>query len=153
VAPPVHTPAPESECEQCGGSFAPRQSGGKPQRFCSSECRSGFHNAERAPPPQRIKEPETLVETLAPNIGLSESPILGRPKAQDDLEFDWISDGTIVLREQRATAIYRNGADELVIRQRADWNEEADTFIVITAGNEQAFLDRLCDVLGICSAP
>jgi hypothetical protein len=31
-------------CDQCGEPFEPRsKSGGKPQRFCSPECRAAFH--------------------------------------------------------------------------------------------------------------
>lgn len=51
-------PAPElplaakPACEQCGNSFEPRKgSGGKPQRFCSTECRMNFHaqRSQRSP--------------------------------------------------------------------------------------------------------
>ena len=34
-------------CEWCGNSFAPRTNGGKPQRFCSGDCRKQFHAACR----------------------------------------------------------------------------------------------------------
>ncbi len=32
-------PSPAIDCPWCGSSFAPRGSGGKPQRFCSPRCR------------------------------------------------------------------------------------------------------------------
>ncbi len=32
-------------CLWCEAEFAQRKSGGKAQRFCSSECRTAFHNA------------------------------------------------------------------------------------------------------------
>ena len=32
-------------CLWCEAEFAPRKTGGKAQRFCSSECRTAFHNA------------------------------------------------------------------------------------------------------------
>ena len=55
-APPL--PQGEARCDCCGNLFTPRsQSGGKPQRFCSIECRrvlwaagfsgGGFHAAVR----------------------------------------------------------------------------------------------------------
>jgi hypothetical protein len=38
-------------CDQCGKSFDPRSgSGGKPLRFCSSECRTAFHNDPQRSP-------------------------------------------------------------------------------------------------------
>ena len=32
-------------CLWCETEFAPRKTGGKAQRFCSSDCRAAFHNA------------------------------------------------------------------------------------------------------------
>ena len=32
-------------CLWCEAEFAPRKTGGKAQRFCSSDCRAAFHNA------------------------------------------------------------------------------------------------------------
>ena len=32
-------------CLWCEAEFAQRKTGGKAQRFCSSECRTAFHNA------------------------------------------------------------------------------------------------------------
>jgi len=69
----------------------------------------------------------------------------------DDSEFKW-NDRDIVLREQRETAIYWNPNGDLVIRQRADWNETDDPFLVIGANNVFEFIDKLCDVAGIPSA-
>jgi hypothetical protein len=46
-----------------------------------------------------------------------------------------------ILREQRATAASRNKAGELVIRQRATWDEDRDTFVFISPENEVAFLE------------
>jgi hypothetical protein len=34
-------------CEWCGVVFAPRQSGGTPQRFCSATHRNAYHTAVR----------------------------------------------------------------------------------------------------------
>ncbi|MFL9827181.1 hypothetical protein [Rhodoplanes sp. SY1] len=73
-------------------------------------------------------------------------------EAADIDDFDWDENDSIVLQEQRATAVYRNKRGALVIRQERSWDEEDDTFIVISRTNEQAFIDRLCDELGIGSA-
>jgi hypothetical protein len=44
-------------CDQCGEPFEPRTgNGGKPQRFCSSECRIAFHNE-----PQRGQRSPTCI--------------------------------------------------------------------------------------------
>ena len=49
IAEPVASPIATAlcgTCEQCGKSFTPRAgSGGKHQRFCSSECRQRWHTA------------------------------------------------------------------------------------------------------------
>ena len=43
------TPAIAQACEHCGGDFIPRTgSGGKPQRFCSPDCRTAFHERQRS---------------------------------------------------------------------------------------------------------
>ena len=34
-------------CLWCSGGFAPRRSGGSPQRFCSRTCRNNFNTAAR----------------------------------------------------------------------------------------------------------
>jgi hypothetical protein len=56
-------------------------------------------------------------------------------------EFDWNTDDSIILKEQRATAAYRNPLGELVIRQRT-WPDE-DTILFISPENEVAFLEGL----------
>ena len=49
-------------CDQCGKPFDPRSgSGGKPQRFCSSECRIAFHNE-----PQRGQRSPTCIAPSLP---------------------------------------------------------------------------------------
>ncbi|WP_143270202.1 hypothetical protein [Bradyrhizobium sp. Ghvi] len=75
-----------------------------------------------------------------------------RDKERDYDDFDWSSDQSVVLREQRATAVYRNRWNGLVIRQEKSWDEESDPFLVITQENCDVFVDRLCDLLGVPSA-
>jgi hypothetical protein len=52
-------------CDQCGEPFEPRTgNGGKPQRFCSSECRIAFHNE-----PQRgQRSPTCIASTTLPAV-------------------------------------------------------------------------------------
>jgi hypothetical protein len=61
----------------------------------------------------------------------------------DSNDFDWCNDESIVLQEQRATAIYHNRHGDLVIRQRAAWDDEADVFVSVTPGNSNIFLDAV----------
>ncbi len=56
-------------------------------------------------------------------------------------DFDWDADDAVILREQRATAVYRNKAGELIIRQRASWCDDGDTFVYVTDENVTAFLE------------
>lgn len=67
-------------------------------------------------------------------------------------DFDWANDPSVILQEQRATAIYKNKYDGVVIRQERSWDEESDPFLVIAEHNCATFLDRLCDLMGIPSA-
>jgi hypothetical protein len=103
-------------------------SGSKPQRFCSSKCRE-----------------------LVPATEMLPLPAFEAARGHD---FDWAAEaregGSVVLRQQRMTAVYRNTAGDLVIRQERDWNEEEDPFVVITQQNEQEFW---IDFLGIRSCP
>jgi hypothetical protein len=72
--------------------------------------------------------------------------------AKDGEEFSWDdNDDQVVLRQQQATAVYRNSAGDLVIRQQ-NWPDDEDSMIIIAAQCEGAFIDQLCDALGIGSA-
>lgn len=61
-------------------------------------------------------------------------------------DFNWSRDPSIVLREQRATAIYRNGYNGIVIRQERNWDEDSDPFMVITDENAVTFMEALAKV-------
>lgn len=63
------------------------------------------------------------------------------PTAQPDDDFNWHTDDSVILREQRATAVYRNRHGELIIRQQAAWDDEEDTFVYVTPENVTAFLE------------
>ncbi|UGY23572.1 hypothetical protein HU675_0037390 [Bradyrhizobium septentrionale] len=62
---------------------------------------------------------------------------------REEVEFNWNDDDSIILREQRATAAYRNRVGELIIRQQARWDDDEDTFVYISPENEVAFMEGL----------
>lgn len=63
--------------------------------------------------------------------------------AGEEVEFNWNDDDSIILREQRATAAYRNRDGELIIRQQARWHDDEDTFVYISPEYEVAFMEGL----------
>lgn len=153
-------------CDHCGNDFEPRKgNGGKPQRFCKPECKAAFHierlRSQRSPTYNDLNvgdvaqlETELATPQRADTEGAEHSaPVQDRtpvdqstpsPQVED---FDWTHDGSVVLREQYATAIYFNKADELVIRQHR-WPDE-DQFIFVGPECQQAFIDKLTDAMGI----
>jgi hypothetical protein len=145
-----------TRCEHCEEIFAPRKgSGGKPQRFCSTECRKAFHagavpNIHDAPDdvgadvgktPQDVDN-GTATWRLPSYVGHS---------SRDQEEFNWRGPD-VVIRNQYGTAVYFNPHDELVIRQERPDNDE-DSFVFIQQAFIQEFLERLCDACGIPSVP
>jgi hypothetical protein len=63
-----------------------------------------------------------------------------------DVEFDdfnWSTDPSVIIQEQRATAVYRNPAGGLVIRQERTWDEESDPFVVVSESNSIIFMEAL----------
>jgi hypothetical protein len=137
-------------CEQCSQPFNSRKaSGGKPQRFCSAECRTAFHSENR----QRGQRSPTCSAAPEP----AATPITEPPKASQETaegksaaDFDWSLDDSIVLEEQTSIAVYFDKR-ELVIRQLATWDRDEDTFIYIAPQNIAKFIDKLADLVGIPS--
>ena len=78
------------------------------------------------------------------------------PTATNDtapaVDFDWMNDRSIVLKEQPETACYFNEDGSLIIRQRAAWNQEDDPYVVICAQNLAEFIDKIADICGVPSA-
>jgi hypothetical protein len=124
-----------------GISGSPKSAARAPESQFTQHSES--HVGDPPPPATPLAETETLT-------GDSRKP----EKADSDAgDFDWSSDNEdIVLREQRALAVYWNTRGDLVIRQERYWDEIDDPFLVIGRNNVDAFLDRLCDVVGIPSA-
>lgn len=137
-------------CEHCGQQFAPRKHGGGrsafalriavtpfapntdllrsrvvPQTPARSQCR------QRAPP---AKSPAAAPEA---------------PEASDP--FSWSDTGNVILRPQRATAIYWGQNGDLVIRHERDWDETDDTYIGVNRNQIDVFIDQLTDIAGIPS--
>lgn len=89
-----------------------------------------------------------VAEAATAVLEASGHPVMGSGYAfahRDD-DFDWSDDDLIILREQPATAIYHNKHGVLVIRQKADWDAEQDTFAFITPENCNVFMDALAKV-------
>ena len=78
-------------------------------------------------------------------IALSEAAtaVLAEPDFDD---FDWAKDPSVVLHEQRATAIYRNRWNGIVIRQERTWDEDSDPFMIISEDNAVTFMEALANV-------
>lgn len=131
-------------CEGCGQPFAPRaHTGGKPQRYCSPDCRQSFHGKA-----QRSQHSPTC-SALVPA-----GPIIDHPKPENEPaatpeDFDWNDAGDLILRQQGAIACYFNPAGEFVIRQRG-WPAE-DQFIFVSPDAAGDFIDRLTDAFGVPS--
>jgi hypothetical protein len=75
---------------------------------------------------------------LGDKVAASQAPV---QSIVDEDEFDWNTDDSIVLREQRATAVYHNRHGELIIRQKAAWDDERDIFVYVEPENIIAFLE------------
>jgi len=63
----------------------------------------------------------------------------------DSDDFDWnaADNDAVILKEQRATAVYHNRLGELIIRQKASWDDDGDTFVYVTPENCNAFMDGI----------
>lgn len=125
-----------TNCEHCGTGFIPRSgSGGRPQRFCSPDCKSAFH-AQR-----RQRAPTCSDQTS------SDDRVKADATADVSDDFNWQDSDAVVLPEQQAVAAYLAANGSLVIRQ-AGWPDD-DHVIVIEAANVAAFIAKLTDIIGI----
>jgi hypothetical protein len=84
------------------------------------------------------EEAARAVLGLGDKVAASKAPL---QSIVDEDDFDWNTDDSIVLREQRATAVYHNRHGELIIRQKAAWDDERDTFVYVEPENITAFLE------------
>jgi hypothetical protein len=138
-------PATAPKCENCGKGFETHK-GGKPQRFCSPECRLAFHADRREAGKAALDSFKQTCTLPALTPHLPDTKTSPAPTGED---FDWLNDNSVVLREQPETAVYFNRDGALVIRQRAAWNQEDDPFVFISPANIGEFLDKLTEACGV----
>jgi hypothetical protein len=72
-----------------------------------------------------------------------------------ETDFDWDKNANDIVQPQTdAVALYLNPKGFLVIRRAASWpSEEDDAIITIAPECQQAFVDRVCDLMGIPGFP
>jgi hypothetical protein len=140
-----------AECRSCHREFTPRKgTGGKPQVYCSAECRREADAERKANPTQREQRAPQRAASPAP-APLKNEFALVAPETNGK-SFDWIDDrNAVLLSEQRAVAAYFNADDDLVIRQERSWCDDEDQIVVIHKDNIAAFIDKLTDICGIPS--
>ena len=61
-------------------------------------------------------------------------------------EFDWSLETELAAPPQLAIAVYRNGRDEIVIRQQDEGFEDGDTLILVSAINGEAVANAILAV-------
>lgn len=89
----------------------------------------------------QIEEAEAAIAALGDKVAASRASVSSIVDIIDEDDFDWNKDDAVILQEQRATAVYHNRLGELIIRQKAAWDDERDTFVYITSENVTAFLE------------
>jgi hypothetical protein len=83
------------------------------------------------------------------------------PEAKPDLEpeseytdFDWEKHSDDIVQYASCdVAMYFNNQKFRVIRRRRYWDEEDDAFISISPGCQEAFLERLTQLMGVPTFP
>jgi hypothetical protein len=99
-----------------------------------------IETAEAARAVLGMDEAETKVMSTANSIL---APVGLPPVDRHFDDFDWATDDSVILQEQRATAVYQNRFGGLVIRQEKTWDEESDPYVVISAENAVTFMEAL----------
>ena len=90
-----------------------------------------------------------MIEPKAEPTEKAPQPVLDAIKRaeerEDDEDWRWWSknEACVVVPEQPETAVYINKVGAVVIRQRAQWNEDVDPLVFITRDNVKAVIDRL----------
>jgi hypothetical protein len=75
-------------------------------------------------------------------IAVEEAARVAAAKVEDE-DFNWNTDDFIILKEQRATAVYFNRMGELIVRQKAGWSDEEDSIVFVMPENFNGFLDGI----------
>ena len=64
-------------------------------------------------------------------------------------DFDWNAvDESLLTPSVQAVAVYLNAKGDLVIRQQAAWDEDADSFVVLPIGVVPKLIQRLQELAG-----
>jgi hypothetical protein len=84
---------------------------------------------------------EPALEARVKHAVTHPSELLAQSADPEDFDWDDPEEDSIVLREQRATAVYRNMKGEVVIRQRC-WPDD-DSFLFISPENEVGFMEAM----------
>jgi hypothetical protein len=91
-----------------------------------------------------VKQSDLKVVEPLPLLDEEKAPAIARPSniGPDNADdFDWSNDDSIILKEQRATAVYKNREGEIVIRQRC-WPDE-DAILFINPDQAVAFMEGM----------
>jgi hypothetical protein len=108
-------------CDQCDKPFEPRsKSGGKPQRFCSSECRFEFHT-------QRGQRSPTCIAENLPAV-------LDQPRPKDE-PADTAEDICWVVPFQPRIECWATNEDEIEIEQISPIHEDENIRIDVARSN------------------
>ena len=63
-------------------------------------------------------------------------------------DFDWNGDDAVVIREQPATAVFKNARGQIVVRQQGEVFED-DPYVVVDLGFVQRLVDAILAEAGI----
>jgi hypothetical protein len=114
-------------CDQCDKPFEPRsKSGGKPQRFCSPECRAAFHTQ-----PQRGQRSPTCsaITALPAVIEPAEKDAPASPAADDSADYCW------AVPSQASIECSPTNDDEIEIEQISPVHEDENVRIHVARSN------------------
>lgn len=65
-----------------------------------------------------------------------------------DEAFDWLADPDVIVRDQRAVAVYPNENGGIVIRAERDWCDEQDTWMVVAPEHAVSLLYAIIRATG-----
>lgn len=54
------------------------------------------------------------------------------PEPETPWNMDWVNGQEVIIEHQAAIAVYTNAAGGIAIRQERSWDEEEDTFIILS---------------------
>jgi hypothetical protein len=119
---------PTTLCRQCSKPFEPRSgSGGKPQRFCSTDCRTAFHGAE----PQRAQRSPTCSNVAQLPAVIQPAKKDGSAGTAEDDSSNWCWS---VPYQARIECSATND-DEIEIEEISDLDESENVRIVLARSN------------------